>query len=112
MSLAWVAGFGVFVTETLTVLGLQPDATPKQVSRTKMSLNPPAVSLSPGTRFEASEANATNLPSALIPRLPLLLFPAEPSFPNETRLVVGAQPEEAPLQAARPETVPVPPTLV
>jgi hypothetical protein len=37
------------VIETRTVLGAQPDPTPKQVSRMKMSSIPHAGNVSPGT---------------------------------------------------------------
>ena len=42
-------GFGELVIETRTVLGAQPDPTPKHVSRMKMSSIPHAGNVSPGT---------------------------------------------------------------
>src|SRR5260370_644704 len=111
MSLAWVSGFGVSVTDTRTVLGTHPDAAPKQVSRTKMSLKPPAGSLSPGTRFDDNEENATNLPSALMDWSELPLLPIEPSLPSETRLALGVHRASTPAHVSRTYTLAQIPTF-
>ena len=111
MSLASVSGLGLLVIDTRAVLGIQPDPAPKQVSRTKMSLKPPATSLSPGTRFDAKEENAMNRPSLLIDWSELPLLPIEPSLLTEARLVVGVQPAGAPAHVSRMYTLAHPPTL-
>src|SRR4028119_2025892 len=55
------------------------------MSRTKMSL---LLLVSPGTRLEASEENATNLPSAEMEGLLESVFPRLPAESTETRVVV------------------------
>ena len=80
-------------TDRRVVAGVQPDETPIQVSRRKMSATPLA---SPMTRLFASEANATNRPFALIDGERLAPFGSVPSKPTETRVVAGVHPAGAP----------------
>lgn len=83
-------------TETSCVLGVQPEATPAQVSRTNafVPLVPAA------TKLVAEERNATYRPSALAPPLIageiLSAFPVPPPDAAETMIVEGVQPEATP----------------
>ena len=108
IALAEVPGLGVFATETRTVLGTHPLATPMQVSRTKMSSPAHAGNVSSGVRFVEIDPKDTNLPSVVmdtpvwLPGLPPpKQLPMEPSFPSETRLVAGVQPVVAAVHVSR-----------
>lgn len=85
-------------TDTRWVEGVQPEATPAQVSRTNTSAAP---LLSPATRFVAEEMNATYRPSALIDGE--MLFPSAGLLliPLDSRVVEGVHPEETPVHVSR-----------
>jgi hypothetical protein len=57
--------------------------------------------VSPATKFEALESNATNLPSALIEGFRLFPFARLPSGANDTRLVLGTHPVGTPMHVSR-----------
>lgn len=95
-----LAGTPPVETETNCVAGVQPEATPAQVSRT----NAFVLLVPPATRFVAEDRNATYLPSALAPALIageiLSAFPVPPPDAAETRVVDGVQPEATPAQVS------------
>src|SRR6202451_168314 len=86
--------------ETITLLGVQPDGAPKQVSRTNESSKP---FVSPFTTFVELESKAINRSLALLIQGDPP-FAVVPSTATETRVVFGMHPTAAPLQVSRKKT--------